>query len=358
MATIVKARQRAGTEGSGTRKPWTVRYQLDGRQRERSFRTKREAEDFKARFEHESREQSYVDPKLGSEQFADAAARWIDRHPGAPRTKVLYGSVLRNQISPAIGDRTLATVARDRDMVSTLLLVTMPGNGVGPSHVRTAYRIITAVVSDAVRAGKLPSHRLAGIKLPPVKARAGDFVFPTHPQIEVVADAMPDQYRLTIWLMRGCGLRIGEALGVRESDFINGTLRLSRQMLENGETGPLKHRKDGDYRDIPVPSYVGELAKGHEAFAPVNRRMYTLWFSRAKAEAGIAKGFTPHSLRHVFASVALANGISITDVSRWLGHASIQTTFSIYGHLVPSSWDAAREALDKEYGSWRDSAVG
>jgi integrase len=50
-----------------------------------------------------------------------------------------------------------------------------------------------------------------------------------------------------------------------------------------------------------------------------------------------------------FASLALARGIPITDVSRWLGHKSIEVTFRIYGHLVPGSWERAREVLDAAY---------
>jgi integrase len=33
-------------------------------------------------------------------------------------------------------------------------------------------------------------------------------------------------------------------------------------------------------------------------------------------------------------------------VSRWLGHKSIEVTQQIYGHLVPTSFDRARTALD------------
>ena len=57
----------------------------------------------------------------------------------------------------------------------------------------------------------------------------------------------------------------------------------------------------------------------------------------------------PHSLRHFYASTALAEGIPITDVSRWLGHKSIEVTHQIYGHLVPASFDRARTALDAAY---------
>ncbi|MFE1802359.1 tyrosine-type recombinase/integrase [Streptomyces sp. NPDC059517] len=43
--------------------------------------------------------------------------------------------------------------------------------------------------------------------------------------------------------------------------------------------------------------------------------------------------YTPGSLRHFFASTALANGVPILEVSRWLGHKSIKTTVDIYGPL-------------------------
>ena len=62
---------------------------------------------------------------------------------------------------------------------------------------------------------------------------------------------------------------------------------------------------------------------------------------RAAAKAGLPPQFVPHSLRHHFASAALARGIPIIDVSRWLGHRSIDTTHRIYGHIVPSSLDRA-----------------
>jgi len=79
----------------------------------------------------------------------------------------------------------------------------------------------------------------------------------------------------------------------------------------------------------------------------VTRRTYQEDFARAAAEAGLPQEFIPHALRHCYASVALAHGIPITEVSRWLGHKSIEVTHQTYGHLVPASWDRARTALDE-----------
>jgi integrase len=79
------------------------------------------------------------------------------------------------------------------------------------------------------------------------------------------------------------------------------------------------------------------------------RRSYQEDFQRSAAGAGLPPEFIPHSLRHLYASTALAEGIPITEVSRWLGHKSIEVTHQIYGHLVPSSFDRARSTLDAAY---------
>ncbi|MEV8363319.1 hypothetical protein AB0Q34_14800 [Streptomyces niveus] len=53
--------------------------------------------------------------------------------------------------------------------------------------------------------------------------------------------------------------------------------------------------------------------------------------------------YTPRILRDFFASTALAHGIPVHEVSRWLGHRSIKVTVDIYGHLVPRAWSRCRE---------------
>jgi integrase len=70
----------------------------------------------------------------------------------------------------------------------------------------------------------------------------------------------------------------------------------------------------------------------------------------AIAATGLAEDTTFHDLRHTFASTALAKGVPISEVSRWLGHRSITTTVDLYGHLVPEASKRARDALDEAFG--------
>jgi integrase len=56
--------------------------------------------------------------------------------------------------------------------------------------------------------------------------------------------------------------------------------------------------------------------------------------------------FRFHDIRHTFASLLLAQGEPLHYVKEQMGHASIQTTVDIYGHLVPGSNRRAVNLLD------------
>ncbi|MER5622678.1 tyrosine-type recombinase/integrase [Streptosporangium sp. NPDC002544] len=73
-----------------------------------------------------------------------------------------------------------------------------------------------------------------------------------------------------------------------------------------------------------------------------------IWKPAVKA-AKLQPDTTFHDLRHTFASTALAAGVPISEVSRWLGHESITTTVDLYGHLVPEASQRARTAMDKAF---------
>ena len=53
-----------------------------------------------------------------------------------------------------------------------------------------------------------------------------------------------------------------------------------------------------------------------------------------------------HALRHFYASVLLDAGESIKAVSEYLGHADPGFTLRVYTHLMPSSRDRKRRAVD------------
>jgi integrase len=219
--------------------------------------------------------------------------------------------------------------------------------------------VVAGCLNEAVRAGRIPPHRCSGIRLPRPSQRA-EFYFASRAELGKLAAGMGGLgLGLTVWLQRACGLRIGEALAVRRDCFREGgtVLRIHEQVLPDGSLGPLKSRQPGEYRDMPVPArlwaMVAGLPDGYLFTSPhagrVNRAHFARLFSRARAAAGLPESFTSHALRHGFASACLSAGLPVTDVAKWLGHRDINITFATYGHLIPSSFDRAREVLDREW---------
>lgn len=167
--------------------------------------------------------------------------------------------------------------------------------------------------------------------------------------------------------MRGCGLRIEEALAVEKSGFIeDGTvLRVMWQAApDGGSKTALKRRRQGEYRDVPVPSWLWQMVKdmpdgvlmpGRDGRPYQRYKAVYGRFIRAASAAGIPEGFTPHSLRHAYASAMLARGVQITELAHFLGHKDINTTHAVYGHLLPSAAKRAVSALDAEFAEWSKS---
>jgi integrase len=55
---------------------------------------------------------------------------------------------------------------------------------------------------------------------------------------------------------------------------------------------------------------------------------------------------TLHECRHTFASLLIDAGANPKAIQTFMGHSKIQTTFDIYGHLLPGSHDEVRERMD------------
>ncbi|MCW5699518.1 MAG: tyrosine recombinase XerC [Rhodospirillales bacterium] len=131
-------------------------------------------------------------------------------------------------------------------------------------------------------------------------------------------------------LLYGCGLRIGEALGLRRAD-----LPVGDTLVVTGKGGKqrvvpllpvvieaLHAYLDACpyFRDADDPLFVGARGKGLRA-AVVQRQMKQL-----RVQLGLPETATPHALRHSFATHLLAGGGDLRTIQELLGHASLSTT--------------------------------
>jgi integrase len=88
-----------------------------------------------------------------------------------------------------------------------------------------------------------------------------------------------------------------------------------------------------------------------EAGTPLDASRVRKAFARTLQAGALPVHFSPHCLRHTFASLLLQQGESPAYVQRQLGHASIQLTVDTYGKWLPMGNKPAVNRLDEPSGS-------
>ena len=131
-------------------------------------------------------------------------------------------------------------------------------------------------------------------------------------------------------LLYGCGLRLGEALGLNGKDIPR-----SATMVITG-----KGRKQRLVPVLPIviasiASYVAQCPFGITADEPLfvgargdrlNPGVVQRQMRRLRPLLGLPDTATPHALRHSFATHLLAGGGDLRTIQELLGHASLSTT--------------------------------
>jgi integrase/recombinase XerD len=154
-------------------------------------------------------------------------------------------------------------------------------------------------------------------------------------------------------IMRGCftlmyayGLRIAEAITLPVSAVDSKQMALRVIGKRNKERIlPLTE---------PILQMLRELWKTHRSrrwLFPSRRPTTHLpeatartAFVKARKACGFSADFTPHTLRHSFASQMLERGVDIRTIQILLGHSSLQST-EIYTHLTEPLRDQLRKLL-------------
>jgi integrase len=300
MASIIKRCDCDPGDWDGCPHPWIVRYRTEGgrasRQREESFGDDlKEAENFLLKVEHDKKAHVFIDPDAGKAIFRSEAEAWLAQRIGAESSDMTYKSVLRTHVYPAIGHRQIRTIRREEIKE---IIVRMNRKGLSPSRIASAHLVINAVFNEAVRNKKLAESPCTDIPVPDI-VHAADFALPTNAEVEALAARLPPDWAATVWLMYGCGLRIGEALAVKTRSRINRgtTLRVREQVNPVAQVKPLKFRVEGQFRDVPVPLYVSEAIDKHIASHGTTEDGY-LFQGRRHKHVTRRKGAELHQMQH------------------------------------------------------------
>ena len=199
------------------------------------------------------------------------------------------------------------------------------------------------------------SRRAIGVKVPKKLPR-----ILTVTEMQSILDSCDRLRDRFLWaLLWESGVRIGEALGLRHTDIAvaRREVTIVSRVNDNGARS-----KSRDRRTIPVSAGLlrlwgdylhdeyGDLDSDHvfvNLFAEPRGQAWSYaavydLVKRLRRRSGI--DFDPHWCRHSAATRMLRDNVPIEVVSALLGHSSVTTTLSVYGHLTVED---ARKVLEK-----------
>ena len=237
--------------------------------------------------------------------------------------------------------------------------------------------LLNAAVDDGVLLANPVARLGRTLRLTPSKAtRQEEIKAMTRLQLDTFlakAEKRERRWYPLLLLLARTGVRIGEALALMltDIDLAGRTLRVVRSLADDGKR--VDTPKSGHGRDVDLSAQLTaklrSLDAAHKARAlrhgtpppiwvfpsetgtPLDPRNVRRAFRRVLKLAGLPPHFTPHCLRHTFASILLAEGKPIVYVQRQLGHKSITMTVDTYGKWLPMTDKGAVDTLDDA--TWR-----
>lgn len=158
--------------------------------------------------------------------------------------------------------------------------------------------------------------------------------------------------RALIWLLYRSGLRVSEALDLRpaDADLTRHSLRVLHGKGDKATTrGFHPTATDALARWLDTRKALG--IRGGPLFCtlagkPVSDRYVRNLLHRLAAQAGIDKRVHPHGLRHTYAAELEDAGLTVSEISKLLGHSSAAVTARYLNHLTNDRAIAALEAAE------------
>ena len=363
-----------------------------GRQRAKTFKTKRDAARFLAELDTARNRGLYIDPHAGKVKFANYLATWVAGRNHEKTTTARDQSIMRTHVVPRWGQVPLVKI----DHSSVQAWIADLSTRRSPATVRECHRLLSSVLGLAVRDRTIGHNPCEGVRLPPRRRTTPyDRTITRDTFVRQLLPAMPTRYRALVTLAGGTGLRWGECVGLRLDalDLEDGWVHVRRVAVEvagSVSSKPYPKTHHGG-RSVPLPSFVVDALTEHittypttrtgevftnEAKGPPRRTLFRSrvwrpalvragllgkvvresakryraeWVDKASYEQtaivlteaqavkevarNAANGLRFHDLRHSYATWLVSDGVPINDVQRLMGHSRASTTLDLYTHI-------------------------
>ncbi|MEW9514632.1 tyrosine-type recombinase/integrase [Streptomyces bacillaris] len=170
-------------------------------------------------------------------------------------------SSINVHIVPRLGARKLNSVT---PMVIERFLDEMEGDGVGRGIQVNIFRVLKTILRDAYAKGAMADDPVKGIQEP--EYVRSTVAIPSLAYVTKALAVADEDLALEIVMMAGCGLRNGEARAVNVNNIVAQDVYRVREQIHSNTLKPakLKHRKTGEFREVPLPRSVREAIERYE----------------------------------------------------------------------------------------------
>lgn len=377
---MASVRKRRWTYNGVAKEGWEVRWfdPETGKRPSKTFELKKQADAHMRRVEREIEDGTYLDREASltiaevcERYLTDAEQRWQRGEIGELHV-IKIRRWVRLHIIPNIGRVVFKEIRASQidELYHALCKVMIP------SGARSILGFLKTVEKYANRHRYVLTNpiasALAGIRSAPAPRIRKFSIEEASGLLRLALEHRPGRkvrhgvmLGIIIHLAGCCGLRIGEILGLPWSqvDLDGGAVTIAHSLSGLQEIkGP---KTEAGNRTVPLPAHlVGMLRVWRETHARPNEwdlvfttttggkihmtNMARPWHNLIAA-AGIDESKQAahfHALRHFAGSWWLHNGMTITDVSKLMGHATPAITMQVYAHELSSEADRSRAVAD------------
>jgi integrase len=335
---------------------------------QRTFDTHRDAVAFHKEALAQIAKREYVRPS--KKTVLEEADDWYARKAAGEYRRaslVDWKNHIENYIKPELGRLEL----QDIDVEQIEKAATEWAQRVSPKMVNKVLTTLTAVLALAKRHKRIkdnPAKDAERLKIATENEDDGevtpDKIYTKEEIRKLIQATEPGTIdRLFVMLPALTGSRIGEALGATwpAVDLKTGRFSVRFNLSDNDKGQPLSlqpPKTKTSKRVIPLPPELIhelrvwklkcpksglDLVFAREDGLPYHRNAASKALDQAISKAGITKRLTPHGLRHTFASLLLADGIAVPEVSALLGHKDSYVTWKVYAHFVRKESTAVQD---------------
>jgi len=269
--------------------------------------------------------------------FQELAERW-EKAEGPTMTPPTFGhyhNALNAYLLPTFANRKIASI--NREEVQTFLA--QQASSYSKSSLRSMKVVLGLMFGWACDCGWLPKNPCTRLKLPRVTGgrKVIRAILTAERTLAIVA-RLPEPYATLVLFIAALGLRIGEAIAVKFSDFKGGVLHVCRRIYD-GEVDALTDTASERY--LPVdPSLMARLealGAGEWVFrsrtgTPINPGNALKRILKPVAKGlGIELGGW-HDFRHSLCVNLRRNNVHPKVIAATLGHAKVTFAPEVYDH--------------------------